>query len=157
MAGASEELRAWVKQSHDRGTLDIIFSCIVTTFLCIWTSVCTNAPLPDAGYMDVILDRFYMFCLGSLGPEFVLVLAAGQYYNARASVKTFASAGHPNWTMKHAFFADMGGVHLKIRDLKSFPINSCQIHFLVSKGLMEYPLIEAKAIDDKNKSDVLAR
>lgn len=163
MASTDEQLRGWVSQSHDRGTLDIILSCIVTTILCLWTSVCVNVPAPDHAVGDNIWDRWHMICLGVLGPEFVLLNAVGQYCSARASVQEFslknlpASENLPKWTMKHAFFADMGGIHLKLDDLDSFPINAKQVHFLVLNSLIPYPDISIATLDDKNKSDILAR
>jgi hypothetical protein len=43
------------------------------------------------------------------GPEFVLTYASGQWGTARESVKAFRASGYPQWTMRHGFFADMGG------------------------------------------------
>lgn len=98
-----------------------------------------------------------MFCLGLLGPEFILLLAVGQYCSARASLKMFKAAKIKGWTMKHGFFADMGGIHLQVPDLKSFPINAKQLHFMVTHEYIPQPEITTTTINDKNKSDGLAR
>ncbi|KAF2476621.1 uncharacterized protein BDR25DRAFT_252761 [Lindgomyces ingoldianus] len=104
-----------------------------------------------------------MFCLGLLGPEFILLNALEQFCSARASVRAFSTSDHSGWTMKHAFFADMGGIHLQLPNAqldepKSFPINAKQLHFLVTNRYIPFPgNITLDTIRDKNKSDGLAR
>jgi hypothetical protein len=52
----------------------------------------------------------------------------------------------------------MGGFLLKADDYDSpFPIDAEQLHYLVVKGFVDYPEISKEDIDDKNKSDGLAR
>jgi hypothetical protein len=148
--------RGWVSQSNDRGTLDIVVSCSITIFLCIWTSVCVNVPSPEHGVWAIFRDRWHMFCLGLLGPEFIVLLAIGQYCSAKASVRQF-KAKHKDWTAKHGFFADMGGIHLQVQNLKSFPITAKQLYFLAERDFITYPYITKTMINDKNKSDGLAR
>ena len=158
MSNPTGQFRGWVTQSADRGSLDIITSCAVTVFLCIWTSVCANVPDPDHGAWELLVDRLQIFCLGLAGPEFILLGACGQWCSASASVTTFAKPGYTDWTMKHAFFADMGAVHLQVEGMKTFPVNAKQLHLLVSGKHIAYPSgITIDLIDDKNKSDGLAR
>jgi hypothetical protein len=149
--------RGWVGQSRDRGTLDIVVSCVITVFLCLWTSVCVNVPAPEHGMWSIFRDRWHMFCLGLLGPEFILLLAVGQYCSAKASTRLFHASNLTGWTTKHSFLADMGGIHLQVPDMKSFPIMAKQLHFLVTNNYIPYPEITTMAINDKNKSDGLAR
>jgi hypothetical protein len=163
------ELRGWVSQPQGRGTLDILVSCGITIFLCIWTSVCVNVPAPGHGPWDIFLDRWHMFCLGLLGPEFVLLLAVGQYCLARSSwtllqkenlpddVRKKLKPDLPEWTMKHSFFADMGGILLESPEFPSFPINAKQLHYLIVKGYIPFPVITEETINDKNKADGLTR
>ncbi|KAF2245148.1 hypothetical protein BU26DRAFT_533233 [Trematosphaeria pertusa] len=155
--GNWEGTRGWVRQPNNRGSLDIIISCSITIFLCAWTSICVNVPSPEHGVWEIFRDRWHMLCLGGLGPEFVVLISIGQFCMARASVQAFAKTKHQSWTMKHAFFADMGGIHLQFPNTKSFPVNGKQLHFLVTNGYIVYPRISAEDIDDKNKANGLAR
>lgn len=59
--------------------------------------------------------------------------------------------------MTHAFFADMGGFVLRSPNFPPFPLDAEQLYYLVSKGYLAYPHIDKAVIDDKNKSDGLAR
>lgn len=59
--------------------------------------------------------------------------------------------------MSHAFFADMGGIHLRCLDLPAFPINTVHFLWLLENGHIEYPALAETTIRDKNKADTLAR
>ena len=51
----------------------------------------------------------------------------------------------------------MGGLNLKFPDFPAFPINSFHLFWLVENGHVEYPQLEEKTIEDKNKADTLTR
>lgn len=153
-----EGTRGWVPQSNNRGTLDILISCAITIFLCIWTCVCVNVPAPGRGVWDIFRDRWHMFCLGMLGPEFILLSAVGQYCSAKASALAFKESNCTEWTMRHSYFADIGGIHLQFPGWKSFPANAKQLHYLVANGHIPYPsIVTLDMIKDKNKTDGLSR
>ena len=61
------------------------------------------------------------------------------------------------WTMRHAFFADMGGFVLKAPDSPLFPVDAQQMHYLVAKNHVPFPAVDEKDIRDKNKADGFAR
>ncbi|KAI9783679.1 MAG: hypothetical protein M1839_003527 [Geoglossum umbratile] len=63
------------------------------------------------------------------------------------------------WTMTHAFFADMGGFILETSDEVPFPLDAKQVHYLVTKGYLDPSMVcvEKEHIDDKNKSDTPVR
>lgn len=72
----------------------------------------------------------------------------------------FHDAGYTDWTIKHAFFADMGGFLIKppaMDSLPPFPMNAKQLCTLVKEGYVVYPILEEEEIKDKSKSDGLAR
>jgi hypothetical protein len=102
-------------------------------------------------------DRIDLASLGFLGPEFVVALAAGQWRSARRSVYMFHADGYKDWTIRHVFFADMGGFKLQTPDFPLIPIDARQLYYLVKKGYLEYPLMSKESIDDRNKADGLAR
>lgn len=153
----SDTTRGWVSSPNSRGTLEIIWSCVFTIFLCCWTSVYANIPAASDGHWERFRDKFELAALGMLGPEFLFALALGQWQSARRSVEKFKSAGYSNWTIRHAFFADMGGFILKCPNFPAFPLDAEQLYYLISKGYLEYPNIERGVIDEKNKADGLSR
>ncbi|TKX25337.1 hypothetical protein C1H76_2570 [Elsinoe australis] len=95
--------------------------------------------------------------LAILAPEIVLTYAAGQWSRARQSVEEFRNSKYPEWTMRLAFFADMGGFVLKSSDSPDFPANAKQVHWLVDNKHVEYPSVKSDELWDKSKQDRLFR
>ncbi|KAM5429250.1 hypothetical protein McanMca71_007775 [Microsporum canis] len=85
------------------------------------------------------------------------MLALGQYLSARKSVEAFHDSGYTGWTITHAFYADMGGFTFQPRGWKSFPVNSKELHYLVTKGYLPFPEVTKEHIQDKDKASGLAR
>lgn len=78
----SEPKQGWTPQPNGRGTFDILQSCIITIFLCCWTSVYPNIPPKGASKWTKFCYKLILASMGVLGPEFVLSLAVGQYSSA---------------------------------------------------------------------------
>lgn len=105
----------------------------------------------------------------------MLGIAVGQLASARRSVQVgsvtlplvawlkyrslqrFHSEGYTNWTITHAFYADMGGFVLETVNWPAFPLDAEQFLYLVTKRYIEYPSVDKADIDDKNKADGIAR
>ena len=151
--------QGWTSQPNSRGTLDIIWACVVTIFLCSWSVLCLNLPaLKDTPWRR-LRRKFYLATLGILGPEFILQLALGQWSSVCRSVEKFRLAGYMEWSMKHAFFADMGGFILQTPNWKPFPLNAKQIHYVVIKGYIQYRqvAISDQIMAEKSKTEAFGR
>ena len=61
------------------------------------------------------------------------------------------------WTVQHAFFLNMGGIWLKPKESRPFPINAAQSNYLVAVEHMELPSIFKKEIEDKSRADNFAK
>lgn len=178
----------WTYGPDGRGTLDIIWSCIITMFLCSWSILCLNVPGPKESRFQVFWRKLSLTALGVLCPELTFSFAYGQWLQARQSVQDFnhaspgdSSALHKQstwqsiqgiftctglisenhsakrWTMKEAYFAEMGGFRLRTSDFAAFPLDAKQVHYLVSNGYMNLPTLDERVIEDKNKVDGLLR
>ncbi|KAH8754139.1 hypothetical protein F5883DRAFT_607898 [Diaporthe sp. PMI_573] len=150
-------ISGWVSQLNNRGTIDIIWTCLFTVFLCSWTLLCLNIPSKSDTKTTIFLRKLRWMNHAILGPEFVLGAAAGQYESAHRGVQGFKKLGHPNWTMRHAFFADMGGIVLHPRDSTPFPVNNKHLIWLVENGYTPLPLIDEREIWDRSKADMLVK
>jgi hypothetical protein len=155
--GSFPQRQGWTSSPNSRGTIDIIWSCAFTMFLCSWSILCLNVSSPDDNVFYIFHRRFWLTCLCFLGPEFTLLNAAGQWVSARQSVKDFHGAGYKAWTMQHAHFADMGGYVLRTRDFPAFPVDAKQLLFLIKAGFVKVPNLDIKIIRDKNKIDGMLR
>ena len=149
--------QGWTPSPDGRGTWDIVYGCGLTMSLCSWSILCLNVPGPKEKWLKVTLRKLGLTVIGFLGPEFIFLSALGQWYSARCSVTDFHASGYTQWTMSHAFFADMGGFVLRTGDDCSFPVDAKQVHYLVTKGHIKYPELDKRIIADKNKVDGLLR
>lgn len=60
--------------------------------------------------------------------------------------------------MAHAFLADMGGFVLEAEDLSEpIPVDAEQLFYLIERKHAEYPSLSKEEIEDKSKTDSVAR
>lgn len=150
----------WVSQPNDRGSIDIIWTCLFTTFICTYTVLCLNVPSEEESTFDIVCRRLFWMALAIIGPEFVLTYASGQWGTAKESVQLFHEAGYAQWTMRHGFFADMGGFLLIPAaggNGKPFRITAKHLHYLVQRKYLDYPDITQEELWDKSKQDTITK
>ena len=146
----------WVEEPSERGTLNINWSCFLTIFVAFWTVLNLNLPSPEERSWQIKLRRAKWMVVAVVVPEFLTEEAFAQRVAARKSVRVMTSLGY-KWTMQHAFFLNMGGIWLKLRESSPFPINAAQLSYLVAEGHMQLPSISKKEIEDKSKADNFAK
>ena len=150
-------MQGWVNSPNQRGTMDIIWSCVTTLAICCWVMLHLNVPAKNDNHWTLFLRKAKWLMFALLSPELVMLFACGQWASAQRSVADMHSLGYQNWTMVHAFYADMGGFWLHPTDCTSFPITAMQVHYLVQKGYLPAPSITKKEIWDKSKADMFAK
>jgi hypothetical protein len=91
-----------------------------------------------------------MVCSCVLISDFVQYIAIGQWESACRSVSDFRALKYLKWSMKHAFFADMGGFVLETRDGVSWSLDANQLRYLIVEGWIKDPMIAGQIILDKD-------
>lgn len=154
VANAQDRVDGWVSQPNFRGSYDIICTSLTTIFISTYSMLVLNIPRPKDRPIRNVGRKILWMTLGILGPEFPLTYAAGQWSRACKSVVAFhANVEYKSWTMRHAFFADMGGFVLLTRDNVRFPLNAKQLHWLVVNKKADYPEVSMEELWDKSKQD----
>ena len=143
----------WVSQPDGRGTFDILWGSLFTIFLCTWTSLHLNVPSLTETYMQRWYRKLRWMIQAIMGPELIVGFATGQKVEALKSIELWKNSGYHEWTMRHGFYANMGGFVLQAPDFPPFPVNAKQLHYLVTRGYTPYPSITNKEIWDKSKQD----
>jgi len=183
--------QGWTSSPDGRGTIDVLYSCGLTMFLCAWSILCLNVPSKDENTFQILWRKMSLTALGILCPELIFELAFGQWLSARQSVRDMNSIGagpakakrsrlewvknifaksrssksehvvsdreNETWTMKKAFFTDMGGFILGTREHSPFPLDAMQLHYLVSTNRMPLPKLAKREVEERNKVDGLLR
>ena len=154
---ASSALLGWVPQPNQRGTMDIIWSCVSTLFICVWAILHLNVPAAQDNEVRIFFRRFRWMLLMIFAPELVMLYAAGQWTSARRSITDMASLGYRGWTLTHGFYADSGGFLLYSDDCVAFPVTAKQLHYLVQHEHVPMPTLSRREIWDKSKADLVAK
>lgn len=159
-SASQARITGWVSQPNERGSIDIIWTCLFTIFICTYTVLCLNVPSSDESMFDIMFRRLFWMAIAIIGPEFVLTYASGQWGTAKESVELFHAAGHKSWTMRHGFFADMGGFLLVPANGGSgtrFRITAKHLQYLVERKYIDYPEITKDELWDKSKQDTITK
>lgn len=165
-----------------RSIWDIVWSCFATIFACSWVAVHPDIPAPDEGWWKITFTRLeYMFWT-ILTPEMMILWAARQWFGARtllhlkdisASLEMKTMMGltyllttidnidsvfvEHGWTETHAHFLQMGGFTLFDGKRSKGVLSHKHLSNLVRNGKVKFPDISAKQIEDRSKSDGLAK
>ncbi|KIW09841.1 hypothetical protein PV08_11942 [Exophiala spinifera] len=158
-SSSTQFVRGWVSQPDGRGTWDIIQQCVATLALCSWSSQVLNI-FPGEGRVSFMKWKLRWVLFTLFWPEITLGVAYEQWESASQSVEDFSKIskkGYETWTMRHAFFAEMGGFQLQTPDFPVFAVDSQQILYLIKNNYITYPNVDVETIWDKNKADGFAR
>ncbi|PQE28288.1 Major facilitator superfamily general substrate transporter protein [Rutstroemia sp. NJR-2017a WRK4] len=156
-------LQGWTDSPDHRGTMDIIYSCTFTIFICIWSVLCVNVGPHGESTWTKVYRKLKLAGLCILGPDFLLFLTIGQWESARKSCHNFEERGIRKWSMTHAFYADMGGFILRTKDGVTWPLDANEILYLIDEEWIQEPVIskqlviDKSEIDDRNKKNALVR
>ena len=102
--------------TNTRGTLQILWSCLATLFLCTWTIQRLNVPSQSRPQsIQRSLRRFstksWWMLLTLLVPELIVGKALTDNRSAKSllpHIKNFAEEDSVEWTITHCFLANMG-------------------------------------------------
>ncbi|EME79955.1 uncharacterized protein MYCFIDRAFT_211918 [Pseudocercospora fijiensis CIRAD86] len=149
----------WTSAPNQRGTIDILWSCLSALLLALWTMLHLNVPAETDTWMTVFWRKLRWLILGVLAPELPMLFACAQYASAKRSVADFAKLGYTTkqWSLCHGFCADSGGYVLQPLYSQSFPITAKQLHYLVQHGYVSIPKTTRREIWDKSKADSVGK
>jgi hypothetical protein len=74
---------AWMPPATVRGTVDILYTCLFTITLCVYTAIHINVPPRGASRRWRYLKKVKWTTIGVFAPELVLITAWYQFHQAR--------------------------------------------------------------------------
>ena len=158
-----------------RGTLDLLWSCIITIALCTWT-IQRLQVIPWSVSKTIIFRKKTLWMLNTLlCPEYVTWIAFLQWQRAR-KYREVCMLGHKDWTMQHGFYVDMGGFQvtlegaspglqfgkgngdiLELDDGVRITIRLDDLILLMRADLLPLPNIHIRDLEERSKNDQFAR
>ena len=177
MAANEDLVHGWVSTDCGRGTSDILWSCLATILLCVWTVI--HLPLPCLSRFEdgkivpgepsrtwrtwVIRSGIVPAVISVIAPEFLTLTAIGEVLVAWRSHKYKYQM---NWTLAHTFFLHMGGFCLETPSGLRQQLNGDDLNDTlesVKKGthppewVSELKRVEEDHINDHAKSNPLTK
>ncbi|KAF8142079.1 hypothetical protein EV363DRAFT_1443990 [Boletus edulis] len=138
-----------------RSIWSILGSCALTLLICVWHAI----------HFDILCDEEWntvwllngLSVVGSfVAPEAIVAYAARDWKRARERVIEFRDEGY-EWSMKHSFFAEMGGFVYRDDKGVSRTIDSREFLKLCKANEIANPDITTKDIKGRSKSDALGK
>jgi hypothetical protein len=76
---------------HCRTIWNIVWSCLVTIFGCIWIAMHPNIPNAKESWLTTVSRRLQLMVMALIAPELVILWAMRQWFAARALAKKHKS------------------------------------------------------------------
>lgn len=83
----SEFAPAWVSEPTSRGTWNLLYSCLFTLTLCVWSAIHLNIPPQGERQRTQLLRKVKWVLIAIFAPEVALFTAGQQLYQARVLCK----------------------------------------------------------------------
>ncbi|KAG2356741.1 hypothetical protein BDR07DRAFT_1363915 [Suillus spraguei] len=140
---------------NTRTVWDILSSCGLTLFACTWTAVHMNIPYMDHNKWDITGRRLTLMVVALIAPEAITTLAAWELLNACKVANDFND--FLVWTVRHGFFAYMGGFVLHVNGQPWATLTPEELLRFVGSNSVKMPDITEADIEDRSKGDLLSK
>ncbi|CZR32441.1 uncharacterized protein FPRO_02011 [Fusarium proliferatum ET1] len=133
---------SFVGSPEIRGTMTILWSCVITLIACLYTALHLNVP-GDTKALPMFREKFKWVVIGLVAPEVVLYLASSQFLDARRLSKELTLLWRqqhqsetdstllgeseeqngikvPCFDIKYGFFVIMGGLEVDVSKFEHF-------------------------------------
>ena len=171
MAASDDLVHGWHSTDCGRGTSDILWSCLATILLCVWTVI--HLPVPCCSRFEkgdlvpgepsrslrnwVIRSGIVPAVISVIAPEFLTFTAIMEYSKARRNKKEMDQI---EWTLTHGFFLDMGGFCLETPSGLRMQLDETQLKSATTshpEWLAKLEKVDEDHINDHSKSNPLTK
>ena len=175
MPANDDLVHGWVSTDCGRGTSDILWSCLATIFLCVWTVIHLPVPYYREQRSLPLRQRLVRSGIGTalisvIAPEFLAITAVREMAAAWVGKREIKRLTQIDWTLTHQFFLAMGGVCLRspsgrhvqiagkdvVRAMETSHSHSKQTN-IHSDWISELEKLTKDQIEDLAKSDALSK
>jgi hypothetical protein len=175
---------SWVPEPEGRGTWKLLYSCVFTLILCVWTAIHLNIPPAGETWIQHCTRKLKWVLIGIFVPELVVCEAWVQWrYAKRVCKELNLAASRPpvpydlseldevkesdtpsmdipaRFSIVYAFYCIMGGLVVDVGDIHDkytrMSLAPQGLLWLAKKGHL-FPISD-ESIRDKSKADFLAK
>lgn len=167
---------AWVPDPSGRGTWNLLYSCLFTLLLCVYTAIHLHVPPPNQTKFILWLKKTEWVAIAVFAPEIVVVTALEQWFLARYLMSELNKIAvksddedfkrwynrpdsHNRFDMVYSHYVVMGGFVADVEDIHNVltrvTISVHGILYLAKHG--HFCQVKRSHIADKSKADILAK
>ncbi|KAF8244073.1 hypothetical protein K440DRAFT_667276 [Wilcoxina mikolae CBS 423.85] len=149
---------SWTPEPKGRGTLGILFSCVITLALCVWTAIHLNV-IPEPTKGRIFAYKLGWVLMGMFTPEIVLWCSLAQRSEAKVVRDKLMEIRRRRWNLPVAFFVVMGGYVVRPNGFEGHPVTLTPRGFVIlyNKGFIKDEELDPSRITDKTKADGFAK
>ncbi|KAK4162982.1 hypothetical protein QBC43DRAFT_370969 [Cladorrhinum sp. PSN259] len=174
----------FVKEPNIRGTMQIIWSSLLTIIACTWTVQHPNVPKHYRGLkkwtrpwlraiLYSLLENGKWMVVTVLAPEYIIMAATNNYLVARELTEDLKSKAREDgvpWTLTHSYYALMGGFVLEdldsvwgqvegqVKNPEFFHLNVEELEYLRREDyISRLPAIDEEDINNRCQHDALVK
>ena len=148
-------VRGWVPEPDGRGTWSIIWSSLVTIFICTWSVL--HLRVRELSKWHSFWRKCEWMFWTALIPEVSMIKSMIDFIQARSDLKSLVQWGGPEWTMTHAHFALARGFRIPYSIEESTECSAEQIIDYVKQGEILRPPLSEDELQSRSKSDWLVK
>ena len=152
-------VHGWQPEPDGRGTWSILWSCLVTIFLCTWSILHLDVP-KKRGRWHLLSIKIMWMLVAAMTPEYILCEAARNWLSARKVFKKLErlSIGREStWTMTHLQFAYAKGFWTCPPGGTGSPCKLAALVTLIEDGEIEEPPIPEEELQSRGESDWIVK
>ncbi|KAH7389384.1 hypothetical protein DE146DRAFT_161539 [Phaeosphaeria sp. MPI-PUGE-AT-0046c] len=141
---------SWARNPEGRGTIDLLWTCFATVFLCTWSAIHPNLPALDEKGSKIFYRRlgYVLGCI--IAPECYATLALYEL-----SVVINYKAQTPGWSLRRCFFLHMGGFVIQSTPPKTdrFRLHPDKLLSMFKSGALPWPIVPEEDITSRSRAD----
>ena len=150
-------IHGWVPEPDGRGTWSIVWSCLVTIFICTWSVLHLDVP-KHHGRWYLFFRKVGWMLVTALAPEVILFEALEDFLQARLLLGHLVTHGGDDWALIHAEFAVAGGIRVKSPEWDYItPDRIESLKKAVESGQINEPPISKEELKSRSKSDGIVK
>ena len=150
-------IHGWVAEPDGRGTWSVVWSCLATIFICIWSALHLDVPERHGFWFSSCRKVRYML-VAVLAPEFFLVTAFENYFTARVLLKDLVQYGSSEWTLTHTQFVCVEGFYIHgPQQQKEERCTPQVLQSLAKSGRLTAPSISEEELRSRGKTDEIVK
>ncbi|KAN0076495.1 hypothetical protein V8E54_006637 [Elaphomyces granulatus] len=146
----SGRVHGWISEPSGRGTASLLYTCLITIFLCVWSAMHIPVPARHTSRTENFFYKVGIAALAIIAPEVVFVNVITSYF--------WSLKGGFKYTETHIWFMAMGGFEMQCTDA-NHRLNLKEIKDLITREVIPVSsiAITEEEISNRSKTDQLSK